>query len=211
MPEFVEWPKIHRLFREVVITEKIDGTNAAIGISDDLSEVRAQSRKKLITPGKSTDNYGFAAWVYANKDALVDALGPGLHFGEWCGKGVQQGYGMDEKVFALFNAQRWTGAYLPPGVTHVPILYEGIFSQEIIQALIENLKDGGSVFAPGQKAEGVVIYHKAANVAFKVLCEHDEVPKSVVAEAIAATAQALLSTESENLALALERPLTLAA
>ena len=32
MPEFREFPKIPRLFRDVVITEKLDGTNAAIGI-----------------------------------------------------------------------------------------------------------------------------------------------------------------------------------
>jgi hypothetical protein len=34
MIEFKAWPKISRLFRDVVITEKIDGTNAAIGIQE---------------------------------------------------------------------------------------------------------------------------------------------------------------------------------
>jgi hypothetical protein len=104
MPEFVPWPKIHRLFRDVIITEKIDGTNAAIGISDD-GEVHAQSRKRIITP--ADDNYGFAKWVHANAAVLAEHLGPGLHFGEWCGLGINRGYGLPEKRFALFNAARW--------------------------------------------------------------------------------------------------------
>lgn len=33
MIEFKAWPKIPRLFRDVIITEKIDGTNAAIHIA----------------------------------------------------------------------------------------------------------------------------------------------------------------------------------
>ena len=31
--EFKEWPKTPRLLRNITITEKIDGTNAAIGIA----------------------------------------------------------------------------------------------------------------------------------------------------------------------------------
>lgn len=34
MIEFRGWPKIARLYRDVVVTEKIDGTNAAIGIQE---------------------------------------------------------------------------------------------------------------------------------------------------------------------------------
>lgn len=80
MITFKEWPKTPRLLRDIVITEKIDGTNAAIGIvpaegvivgdpaviteitvdSGETFAVYAQSRTRLITPGKSTDNYGFA-------------------------------------------------------------------------------------------------------------------------------------------------------
>jgi hypothetical protein len=32
MAEFREWPKTPRLFRTIVVTEKIDGTNAAIHV-----------------------------------------------------------------------------------------------------------------------------------------------------------------------------------
>ena len=35
MPEFVPFPKIARLHREVVISEKIDGTNASVTVLED--------------------------------------------------------------------------------------------------------------------------------------------------------------------------------
>src|ERR1035437_6203226 len=104
-PGHVAFPKIARLNRDIVITEKIDGTNAAIGIVEapfTVSDgeggpefrgyrVYAQSRNRIITPGK--DNAGFAAWVESIKDIAIEVLGPGLHFGEWWGNGIQRGYG----------------------------------------------------------------------------------------------------------------------
>lgn len=181
MPEFVEWGKIYRLFRPVIVTEKIDGTNAAIGVTDD-GEVYAQSRKKIITPGKQTDNFGFAAFVAERADAIREKLGPGLHFGEWYGKGIQRGYGLDERRFALFNVKRWEGVWdLPDGVGTVPLLYEGDFSEERVRNAVDRMRHLGSLLpgAEGFKAEGVVVYHVPANTAFKVLVEGDELPKSV--------------------------------
>lgn len=103
---FTPFPKISRLQKDMVVTEKIDGTNAAIGVTED-GVVYAQSRKQLITPEK--DNAGFAAWVAAHEDALREGLGPGVHFGEWWGSGIQRGYGLPqgEKRFSLFNTGRW--------------------------------------------------------------------------------------------------------
>lgn len=43
--EFNGFPKIYRLSRECIITEKIDGTNASILITDD-NEIFAGSRTK---------------------------------------------------------------------------------------------------------------------------------------------------------------------
>lgn len=43
MPEFVEFPKIARLSREIIVTEKIDGTNGVIYVGDD-GEVLVGSR-----------------------------------------------------------------------------------------------------------------------------------------------------------------------
>lgn len=124
--EFTPWPRTHRLFRDVVVTEKIDGTNAAVHISQRYEvaspsdfELRpgeviidgrlwcvgAQSRKRVITP--SSDNYSFARWVQDNAADLVPILGAGLHFGEWWGQGIQRRYGLEERRFSLFNTARW--------------------------------------------------------------------------------------------------------
>jgi hypothetical protein len=93
--EFKAWPKIARLNRRMIITEKIDGTNAAVIVTEG-GQVYAQSRTRLITPGKTTDNFGFAAWVEQNKVFLAERLGPGYHYGEWWGVGIQRGYGLRE-------------------------------------------------------------------------------------------------------------------
>lgn len=83
-PEFKEWPKIPRLFREVIITEKIDGTNGQILVTEK-GEVYAGSRNRWLSP--ESDNYGFHAWVMERKDEIVEKLGPGRHYGELWGGG----------------------------------------------------------------------------------------------------------------------------
>ena len=65
--EFQEFPKMARLTREVIVTEKIDGTNAQVFIADD-GTLLAGSRTRWITP--TDDNFGFAAWVEAHRDEL---------------------------------------------------------------------------------------------------------------------------------------------
>jgi bacterioferritin-associated ferredoxin len=121
--EFKAFPKISRLFEQpICITEKIDGTNALVYVSDDLSVVRAGSRTKWITP--EDDNAGFAKFVRDNTEELRK-LGPGNHYGEWWGKGIQRGYGMDKKVFSLFNTHRWDNPSRPSCCDVVPVLYTG--------------------------------------------------------------------------------------
>lgn len=104
LPEFKSFTKIPRLSREIVITEKIDGTNACIYIDETTNEMLVGSRTRWITP--QSDNFGFAAWVEQNKEELYK-LGPGYHYGEWWGKGIQRGYGLNERRFSLFNISRW--------------------------------------------------------------------------------------------------------
>jgi hypothetical protein len=64
----------------------------------------AGSRSRWLTP--EADNFGFAAWV---KEHAVEfrALGPGRHFGEWWGRGINRGYGQLIRWFSLFNVSRW--------------------------------------------------------------------------------------------------------
>jgi RNA ligase-like protein len=185
-PKFTPMPKIGRISRGCVITEKIDGTNASIYIGSAETDGNeglflAGSRTRWITP--SDDNYGFARWAYAHKDELV-ALGPGHHFGEWWGKGIQRNYGLEEKRFSLFNVGRWRDGRAPRpaccGV--VPILYEGLFTAGAVDATLEALRMTGSVAAPGFAAEGIVVYHEATKTLFKKTLEKDESPKGLVTE-----------------------------
>lgn len=181
--DFEAFPKIPRLRREVCITEKIDGTNAQVAITAD-GDVFAGSRTRWITPG--ADNFGFAAWVEANKSELLK-LGPGRHYGEWYGAGIQRRYGLTEKRFALFNSGRWaehvgTDAF-PSCVGVVPVLYVGVFSDRAIADALEDLRVNGSRAVPGfMQPEGVVAYMSASRTLHKVLLEGDELPKGRAAE-----------------------------
>ena len=195
--EFLEFPKMARLSREIIITEKIDGTNAQILITKD-GDLFTGSRTKWITP--QDDNAGFAKWVEGNKQELLK-LGVGRHFGEWWGSGIQRGYGLPkgEKRFSLFNVGRWAlygtepkriptadprvekyQDVLPENCLLVPELYRGIFDTQKIDEVLEMLKVNGSYAAPGfMKPEGIVIFHIAGNFGLKKTIEKDEMPKSL--------------------------------
>lgn len=182
MSNFEEFQKIPRLKRMCVITEKIDGTNAQIHITDE-GEMLIGSRSRYITV--KDDNYGFARWAEANREELMK-LGPGRHYGEWWGSGCQRGYDLSngEKRFSLFNVGRWRmeGAALPSCVSLVPVLYEGPFSSEIVDSCIEDLRSNGSKASLGfMKPEGIIVYHAAARSMFKVTLEKDDAPKGIAA------------------------------
>jgi hypothetical protein len=173
-PEFKAFDKIPRLRRNVIVTEKIDGTNAIVHISED-GIVRAGSRSRWITP--EDDNYGFAAWVRDNADELR-RLGPGYHYGEWWGQGIQRRYNIEGKRFSLFNAGRWADELVRPKCCHVvPVLMTG--SQDlVVDVALARLRNEGSVAAPGfMSPEGIVVYHTASRSLFKVTLERDEEPK----------------------------------
>lgn len=166
--EFVPFNKIPRLSRDMVITEKIDGTNATIFIDDDCVTMRTASRKKWITP--EDDNYGFARWAQSNKEELL-TLGPGWHRGEWWGQKIQRTYGLTEKRFSLFNTSL---PAVPSCCSLVPVLYVGAFDTAMIDAYVEYLKQEGSQAVPGfMKPEGICIFHTAAQYYFKKMIEND--------------------------------------
>lgn len=182
--EFLEFPKIPRLAREIIITEKIDGTNAQIAFSDE-GEMFVGSRTRWITP--DMDNHGFAKWAFEHESELRE-LGPGRHFGEWWGSGIQRGYGLEkgEKRFSLFNTSRWTETR-PACCSVVPVLYQGPFHTDAADSALAVLRANGSVAAPWfMKPEGIVLFHIAGNFGFKRTLEKDDVPKSFAAKAIEA-------------------------
>jgi hypothetical protein len=186
MEEFIEFPKITRLSRVCVITEKIDGTNGCIYVGEN-EEFLVGSRTRWITPDQ--DNHGFAQWAYDHKDALVAGLGIGRHYGEWWGSGIQRGYGLQkgEKRFSLFNTKRWGEGRdkekypedaLPSCCHVVPILRSGIFDTDMVRDALFHLSKDGSMAAPGfMNPEGIVIYHTAANMMFKKTITKDDEPK----------------------------------
>lgn len=213
---FEEFKKIPRLFRDCTITEKIDGTNGQILIQDVMDaswspagepwinplltierdrryHVWAGSRNRFVYPGKGTDNSGFAAWVLANAEALFEILGPGRHYGEWWGQGINRGYGLKEKRFSLFNTAKWAPILkehalradilhptrpLPPGLGVVPVLYEGPFKTSEVEDCLFQLRSFGSRAVPNfLDPEGVVVYHHAAGAYFKATIKNDEKPK----------------------------------
>ena len=170
--EFVKFDKIPRLNRDCIVTEKIDGTNAQIVFTED-GEMLVGSRKRWIVPGD--DNYGFAKWAHENRDDLFEALGFGTHFGEWWGQGIQRRYGMDRKIFSLFNTSRWRGVPLPDGLDVVPLLYEGPFNTDAVHEALKALEKDGSVAAPGfMQPEGVVVFHGASRHLYKATILNDE-------------------------------------
>jgi hypothetical protein len=227
-PKFRPIPRLHR---KVVLTEKINGTNGLIEITrfdstwdialtdvfpngryvkaEDGSTyvVRAGSRNRWLT--RDNDNFGFAAWVLDNADALV-GLGEGRHYGEWFGKGIQSGYGLDEKRFALFNVNRWYDAKDPEitddssqginerflrtfpkaapapslsTLTVVPVIsvIDGRHLNYAVDDALHTLESEGSFIAPGfRDPEGVVVWHDAAGAFFKATIKNDEAPKSKV-------------------------------
>lgn len=182
--EFESFAKIARLSRQCVVTEKIDGTNGQIAIAEDGRMYVGSRNQWILTPdgGYQADPFGFARWALDNKDELIAKLGPGRHYGEWWGSGIQRGYGLQKgkKRFSLFNTSRWTDDAVRPSCCEVvPILYQGLFDLIIIDDCLNRLREEGSVVSPGfMRPEGVVIFHTASNTLFKKTLEKDEEPKS---------------------------------
>lgn len=173
--DFKAFPKIQPIDRlHMTITQKIHGTNAHIyvyksfgvpaiwvgdkKVSDALfaHDIKVGSRTRWITP--EDDNYGFAAFVHEHKDEFIEKLGPGHHFGEWAGPGINSGEGLSEKTFILFNHRRWKDKPLPPQTTVVPVLHTGRLDMVDIDLSMLKLKQEGSQLAPGfMRPEGIVI------------------------------------------------------
>jgi hypothetical protein len=175
MNEFAEFPKMARYSRDVIVTEKIDGTNAQILITAD-GQFLTGSRTRWITP--ESDNFGFSRWAHDHKEELL-ALGPGRHFGEWWGSGIQRGYGLEkgEKHFSLFNVTRF-GVDRPDCCDVVPVLWEGMFDNFYAEEVMDSLKSSGSHAKPGfMNPEGIVIFHTKAGIGFKKTFEKDDTGK----------------------------------
>ena len=202
---FKPFPKIPRLSRDIIISEKLNGTNASVHIFDyktyihntltsttatvpewlkrytievaDGLYLACASRKRWLNP--DNDNFGFARWVWDREDELKE-LGIGSHFGEWWGSGIQCTYGLKDKRLSLFNTEKWDGVELPSCVCVVPKLYHGPFTDKAVTDCIKQLEEGGSVAAPGfMDPEGIVIFHTASQHLYKKTIKNDGKPKGI--------------------------------
>lgn len=180
-PDFVAYRKIPRYRRDIVITEKIDGTNAVIHISES-GHILAGSRSRWIAPGKQTDNHGFAQWVVDHHEELL-VMGVGYHFGEWYGSGINRGYGLQngEKRLALFVDPRDRDRELPKCCEITPRMYEGPREDLVIEDKLDELRHHGSIAVPGfMRPEGIVIFDTASRGLHKITLENDNAPKGSV-------------------------------
>lgn len=205
VPPFEGFPKVPRLHRTITITEKLDGTNGFLHFLDD-GRLLVGSKGRYVTPGKSTDNFGFAAWAESHREELLAILGPGKHFGEWYGHKIGRGYGLTTRRFALFNTSRWSrysdnlsegqSAITPEmcgGTLDVVEVLDEVdsFDSRRIQAMVDHLTIMGSRQVPGfRDPEGIIVYHSASRQIFKVTCDNDAMPKSLASPALRASAKA---------------------
>lgn len=212
-------PRLNKLVWS--ITEKLDGTNGIVHftpvqptqseLADSCADalvagavaiVRnkdgdayacfAGSRSRWLNPAeKQGDNYGFGAFVAKFAQELFDDLGPGTHYGEWWGNGIQRGYNQPGKRFTLFNPWRYpdlpeAGSADDAGYwAKVPLLATGTFDSSdaalsLRSALIfagEGLKGDGSRAAPGfPNPEGFVL--TIGDQKFKVILNEGDKAKS---------------------------------
>lgn len=171
MPEFEPWPKMTRIPKlKMWITEMVDGTNAQILVEEDrVTLIGARNRaiepnipKTETEAAVTRDNAGFARWVRDNEAQLCELLGPGRHYGEWAGPGINKNrHQLTGRYFFLFNWRRWdpTVQFVQVGdavVRPVPLLYEGPLDTKIIEAAMGNLKADGSHVGSGPP-EGIVV------------------------------------------------------
>lgn len=178
---FQRFPKVPRLFDDVVVTEKIDGTNGQllicpqehVGVLEPFVlgryaglAVLAGSRLRFLTVAE--DNYGFAQWTADHAEALIAELGEGRHFGEWWGRGIQRGYGVPDRRFSLFDIRRWSA--IPLRVcTVVPVVERGVLDTTLLSTCLSTLQRVGSLAAPGfMRPEGLVVSHTHSKTLWKV-------------------------------------------
>lgn len=183
MSAFEAFPKITRFTNvECVITEKIDGTNAAL-VFDESGALTCQSRKRNITP--DDDNYGFARWAHDRSDDLFRFFGEGRHFGEWWGSGVQRGYGVSTKLFTPFNVGRFNTEIAPDEwpeqCVPLPILATCPLAElaDTLASVEAEMLRGGSVIADGfPNPEGVMIWSRSTGY---IKHPFDPAPKGLAA------------------------------
>lgn len=197
-PPYPRWPSIQRLSSEEIhVTEKIDGTNGIVRVTDDGIVLAGSRNRWLSQPDgapptkKQDDNYGFAAWVYERAEQFRQ-WAPGVYYGEFYGQKIARGYGMSTRRWAMFGR---SVSVLPEGVDAVPILYLGPWDYATIELSVSALAHKGSALVPGfLDPEGVVVHCLKSGAKFKKFCRDDELKHKNDWPTLRGTSQAQLAS-----------------
>lgn len=159
------FPKIGRLTKKCLVTEKINGTNGMIRVhTSPLPNLicQAGSRNRWLTP--ESDNFGFAKWVAENARDIANILGPGDHYGEWAGPGIQKNpHDLNCRHFFVFPRHVNDIGPMLWGIAHAVIrrpltLYDGPFSTYLMGQMANWCQRR---VAEGHYMEGFVILHES--------------------------------------------------
>lgn len=168
------FPKIPRLEDiEMRITEKLDGTNAVIYVSDDkldpskdTFQMRFGSRNRWC--GDYDDNQEFYSFCMENIEYLK-RLPPGYHYGEFIGPKIQGNrYELQEKQLYLFDtrlSEMFTDTTL---INTIPVLLKST-GLHCIQDILDYYQDMNSRLNPKAKAEGVILFIPKLNQRIKII------------------------------------------
>lgn len=155
---------------EVVITEKIHGTNVRIACIAGQVMVGSHNTQRELpgTPDEAMKNFYWFPISIPGVERLIKELGKDhqqvILFGETYGKGVQGGfsYGKEGLAFAAFDLMldgnyvdypRFISLMTDYDVPSVPIDYTGPYTEDVV----ELFRDAPSWFTRDQIREGVVI------------------------------------------------------
>jgi len=184
-PQFHEYTSIEHLWRyekcfeegeTVVMTEKIHGTNARVGVLDVHGEFRYFAGSQHVNRKPAPDGVACVYWEPLENMAILTLLNDLCNeqhniivFGEIYGHGIQDmDYGVEpgKRGFRVFdisiNGKYVDFAFLREtceihGVEMVPVIYEGPFSLEIVKQNTSGPAVAGSHTGKFKGREGVVV------------------------------------------------------
>ncbi|GEM_PF-1673186 len=162
MGEFKKWIGTENLYQdagmlvmkapEVVVTEKIHGTNVRFGFVDGRRRVGGRNEEFNLETSDANSGMGFLGWLRGRPQLfLVEELATEIGkeviiYGEWYGNKVQKGvkYLNDGKSFVMFGVRidgtiaDWNTVTMIAeriGVPTVPVLYRGAPDKDVFDRL----------------------------------------------------------------------------
>jgi len=175
--EFVKWRSIKRPEKNtIIITEKMDGTNGCIIIKDGII-IGVQSRTKLLSI--DDDNYGFFAWCAEHAAHIIDVLGDGRHYGEFCGPGINKNrHDLGQRAFFIFNTFVYPTIPESAYIKKIDLIYTGKYSDLEIRKASFYINLRGMRF--GYCPEGFVVFYEAFGGYIKHITRSTDMRKNKV-------------------------------